>query len=134
MNKDPLYGGMTQAECAAACVAEPTCFAYHHGPWCSVFGRDVHLTPDSEVPAGYGIGWGGNPYAYDGSSLVANSGDQTLKGNSGPWKAGDQVLSIDSTKANVEYICVEMADDHPVAKQRAAALSTSNATIATKDA
>ena len=31
MNKDPLYGGMTQAECAAACVAEPTCFAYHHG-------------------------------------------------------------------------------------------------------
>ena len=33
---------------------------------------------------------------------------------------GDQILSIDSTKANVEYICVEMADDHPVAKQRAA--------------
>ena len=31
MNKDPLYGGMTQAECAAGCVAEPTCFAYHHG-------------------------------------------------------------------------------------------------------
>ena len=31
MNKDPIYGGMTQAECAAACVAEPTCFAYHHG-------------------------------------------------------------------------------------------------------
>jgi len=131
MNKDPLYGGMTQAECAAACVAEPTCFAYHHGPWCSVFGKDVHLTPDSEVPAGYGTGWGGNPYSYaetndgslmanDGSSLVANSGDQTLKGNSGPWMMGDQILSIDSTKANVEYICVEMADDHPVAKQRAA--------------
>ena len=58
--------------------------------------------------------------AIDGSSLVANSGDQTLKGNSGPWTAGDQVLSIDSTKSNVEYICVEMADDHPVAKQRAA--------------
>ena len=58
--------------------------------------------------------------AIDGSSLVANSGDQTLKGNSGPWMAGDQVLSIDSTKSNVEYICVEMADDHPVAKQRAA--------------
>ena len=72
--------------------------------------------------------------ANDGSSLVANSGDQTLKGNSGPWKMGDQVLSIDSTKSNVEYICVEMADDHPVAKQRAAALSTSDATIATKDA
>ena len=58
--------------------------------------------------------------ANDGSSLVANSGDQTLKGNSGPWMMGDQILSIDSTKANVEYICVEIADDHPVAKQRAA--------------
>jgi len=144
MNKDPLYGGMTQAECAAGCVAEPTCFAYHHGPWCSVFGKDVHLTPDSEVPAGYGTGWGGNPYTYDetndgslkaidGSSLIANSGDQTLKGNSGPWMAGDQVLSIDSTKSNVEYICVEMADDHPVAIQRAT-LATKDAAIATKDA
>ena len=56
--------------------------------------------------------------------MVANSGDQTLKGNSGPWMAGDQVLSIDSTKSNVEYICVEMADDHPVAKQRAAMATT----------
>ena len=62
--------------------------------------------------------------ANDGSSLVANSGDQTLKGNSGPWMMGDQILSIDSTKANVEYICVEMADDHPVAKQRAAMATT----------
>ena len=50
--------------------------------------------------------------AIDGSSLIANSGDQTLKGNSGPWKMGDQVLSIDTTKENIEYICVEMADDH----------------------
>merc|ERR1712086_96534 len=98
----------------------------------------------SEVPAGYGTGWGGNPYTYDetndgslkaidGSSLIANSGDQTLKGNSGPWMAGDQVLSIDSTKSNVEYICVEMADDHPVAIQRAT-LATKDAAIATKDA
>merc|ERR1712021_147306 len=87
---------------------------------------------------------GGNPYTYDetndgslkaidGSSLIANSGDQTLKGNSGPWMAGDQVLSIDSTKSNVEYICVEMADDHPVAIQRAT-LATKDAAIATKDA
>jgi hypothetical protein len=140
MNKDPLYGGMTQAECAAACVAEPTCFAYHHGPWCSVFGEDIHLTPDSEVLAGYGTGWGGNPYYYeeandgslkanDGSSLIANSGDQALKGNSGPWMAGDQVLSIDSTKENIEYICVEMADDHPVAIQRAT-IAANEATIA----
>ena len=65
--------------------------------------------------------------------MVANSGDQTLKGNSGPWKMGDQVLSIDSTKSNVEYICVEMADDHPVAIQRAA-IATKDAAIATKDA
>merc|ERR1711865_770289 len=43
---------------------------------------------------------------------------QALKGNSGPWTAGDQVLSIDSTKENIEYICVEMADDHPRNKQR----------------
>ena len=64
---------------------------------------------------------------------MANSGDQTLKGNSGPWMAGDQVLSIDSTKSNVEYICVEMADDHPVAIQRAA-IATKDAAIATKDA
>jgi hypothetical protein len=151
MNKDPLYGGMTQAECAAACVAEPTCFAYHHGPWCSVFGEDIHLTPDSEVLAGYGTGWGGNPYYYeeandgslkanDGSSLIANSGDQALKGNSGPWMAGDQVLSIDSTKENIEYICVEMADDHPVAIQRAtiaaneATIAANVVDIATKDA
>merc|ERR1711865_662386 len=126
------------------CVAEPTCFAYHHGPWCSVFGKDVHLTPDSEVPAGASTGWVGNPYTYDedndgslmaidGSSLVANSGDQTLKGNSGPWKAGDQVLTVDTTKENPEYICVEMADDHPAAKQRAA-IATKDAAIATKDA
>merc|ERR1740130_834210 len=143
MNKDPLYSGMTQAECAAGCVAEPTCFAYHHGPWCSVFGKDVHLTPDSEVPAGDRTGWFGNPYTYDetndgslmaidGSSLVANSGDQTLKGNSGPWMAGDQVLSIDSTKENIEYICVEMADDHPAAIQRDA-IKTKDAEIKTKD-
>merc|ERR1719162_618107 len=143
MNKDPLYSGMTQAECAAGCVAEPTCFAYHHGPWCSVFGKDVHLTPDSEVPAGDRTGWFGNPYTYDetndgslmaidGSSLVANSGDQTLKGNSGPWMAGDQVLSIDSTKENIEYICVEMADDHPAAIQRAA-IKTKDLAIKTKD-
>ena len=64
---------------------------------------------------------------------MANSGDQTLKGNSGPWMAGDQVLSIDSTKSNVEYICVEMADNHPVAIQRAA-IATKDAAIATKDA
>ena len=64
---------------------------------------------------------------------MANSGDQTLKGNSGPWKMGDQVLSIDSTKSNVEYICVEMADNHPVAIQRAA-IATKDAAIATKDA
>merc|ERR1740133_333226 len=144
MNKDPLYGGMTQAECAAGGVAEPPCFAYNHGPWCSVFGRDLHLTPDSEVPAGYATGWGGNPYTYDetndgslmaidGSSLVSNSGDQTLKGNSGPWTAGDQVLFIDSTKENIEYICVEMADDHPAAKKRAA-IKTKDLAIATKDA
>merc|ERR1719272_2357746 len=116
MNKDPLYGGMTQAECAAACVAEPTCFAYHHGPWCSVFGRDVHLTPDSEVPAGYGTGWGGNEYYYaedNDGSLLANDGSSLVA------KSGDQVLSIDSTKANVEYICVEMADNHPRNTQRA---------------
>merc|ERR1712166_1019829 len=43
------------------------------------------------------------------------------------------VLSIDSTKSNVEYICVEMADNHPVAKQRAA-IATKDAAIATKDA
>merc|ERR1711865_70200 len=73
----------------------------------------------------------GSLLANDGSSLVANSGDQTLKGNSGPWKMGDQVLSIDSTKSNVEYICVEMADNHPVAKQRAA-IATKDAAIATK--
>ena len=71
--------------------------------------------------------------ANDGSSLVANSGDQTLKGDSGPWMMGDQILSIDSTKANVEYICVEMADDHPAAIQRAA-IATKDAAIATKDA
>merc|ERR1711865_303572 len=75
----------------------------------------------------------GSLLANDGSSLVANSGDQTLKGNSGPWKMGDQVLSIDSTKSNVEYICVEMADDHPVAIQRAA-LATKDATIAANTA
>ena len=46
---------------------------------------------------------------------------------------GDQVLSIDSTKSNVEYICVEMADNHPVAIQRAA-IATKDAAIATKDA
>merc|ERR1719424_1816859 len=153
MNKDPLYGGMTQAECAAGCVAEPTCFAYNHGPWCSVFGKDVHLTPDSEVPAGARTGWVGNPYTYDednygslmaidGSSLIANSGDQTLKGNSGPWKAGDQVLTVDTTKDNPEYICVEMADDHPRNKQRdtwgsgpqQAAIAAKDAEIATMDA
>ena len=71
--------------------------------------------------------------AIDGSSLVANSGDQTLKGNSGPWKAGDQVLTVDTTKDNPEYICVEMADDHPAAIQRAA-IATKDAAIATKDA
>ena len=71
--------------------------------------------------------------AIDGSSLIANSGDQTLKGNSGPWKAGDQVLTVDTTKDNPEYICVEMADDHPAAIQRAA-IATKDAAIATKDA
>jgi hypothetical protein len=112
------------------------------GPWCSVFGKDIHLTPDSEVVDGYGTGWGGNPYFYaedndgsllanDGSSLVANSGDQILKGNSGPWMAGDQILTIDTTKENLEYICVEMADDHPAAKMRAD-IATKDATIATK--
>jgi hypothetical protein len=91
---------------------------------------------------GYGTGWGGNPYFYaedndgsllanDGSSLVANSGDQILKGNSGPWMAGDQILTIDTTKENLEYICVEMADDHPAAKMRAD-IATKDATIATK--
>ena len=55
---------------------------------------------------------------------------------------GDQVLSIDSTKANVEYICVEMADNHPRNTQRAtwgsapqqAAIAAKNAEIATKNA
>ena len=78
------YGsGLTQAECAAACVAEPTCFGYHHGPWCSVFGRDIHLTPNSQGSTGWGPG-----LSEDGN--------------------GNQVLSIGGTRANVEYICVEM--------------------------
>jgi hypothetical protein len=55
---------MTQAECEAGCAAENAaspgaCVAYHHGPWCSVFGHHVET--------GVGIAdenpcWFANPY------------------------------------------------------------------------
>lgn len=38
---------MTQEECEAGCAAENerewgSCNAYHHGPWCSIFGPNMH--------------------------------------------------------------------------------------------
>ena len=92
---------MTQAECAAACVAEPTCVGYHHGAWCSIFGRDVHLTPNSQGvrsdKEGGFIRWGPNVYPQENAN-----GDSYFPLN------GTQITTIDTTKPNIEYICVRM--------------------------
>ena len=44
-NKD----SQTQQQCAEKCLSHPTCTGYHHGPYCSIFGPDIHLEEDGEV-------------------------------------------------------------------------------------
>ena len=84
---------MTQFECAAACVAEPNCIGYHHGPWCAIFGKDIHLTPNSQGVRGeYPAGWGADYHTYP----QTDANDPL---------SGTQVLTIDATKPNIQCAC-----------------------------
>ena len=65
---------------------------YHDGPWCSVYGSAPELWDYSDgntltrnIPAGQTNGWGGSSYPDD---------------------TGDIVHAIDTTKPNLEYICL----------------------------
>ena len=56
-------------------ISEPTCVAYHSGGWCSIFGRDVHLTPNSQGvrsdKEGGFIPWGPNVYPQENANGIA---------------------------------------------------------------
>ena len=75
--------------------------AGYHGAWCSIFGRDVHLTPNSQGvrsdKEGGFIRWGPNVYPQENAN-----GDSYFPLN------GTQITTIDTTKPNIEYICVRM--------------------------
>ena len=64
---------------------------YHHGPWCGVFGPGPelwnmsHPSFGTNIPAGQSNAWGGNSFPDD---------------------TGDIVHALDTTKANIEYICL----------------------------
>ena len=64
---------------------------YHDGPWCSVYGPGPELWNTSHpgfgtnIPDGQTNGWGGSSYPDD---------------------TGDIVHAIDTTKPNIQYICL----------------------------
>ena len=64
---------------------------YHSGPWCSVYGpgpelwNSSHPSFGTNIPTGQTNGWGGASYPDD---------------------TGDIVHAIDTTKPNIEYICL----------------------------
>ena len=65
---------------------------YHDGPWCSVYGSGPELwnysdgnTLTRNIPAGQTNNWGGSSYPDD---------------------TGDIVHAIDTTKPNIQYICL----------------------------
>lgn len=66
----------TQEQCAEKCLSlAPDCTGYHHGPYCSVFGANIHLKEDPEG---------------DDKVWYATAGNETV---------------ITGTKANPGYIC-----------------------------
>jgi len=89
---DNSKGGLTVAQCEAACARESTCVGFHHGAWCGVYGDGLHT----------------------GDGQVTTAEESAVAGDWGPQEVDDWGdKTITHTKPNPAYVCFTRIPESP---------------------